>query len=89
MAENIENGLKYALRRAGVPEDIIQSKRLLLAGFGEEPLAINENEKIDWNKEFFIQCLRAIEEEKRATLTQARSGWSSWKFFGKFFSSGE
>ena len=89
LAEHIENGLKVALRRAGVPEYIIQSKRLLLAGRGEEPLAINENEEIDWNKNLFIQCLRAIEEEKRVTLTQARSGWSSWKFFGKFFSSGD
>ena len=89
LVENIENRLKDALRRTGVPEDIIRRKRLLLAGFGEEPLAINENEKIDWKKEFFIQCLRAIEEEKRASLTQARSGWSLWKFFGKFFSSGD
>ena len=86
LAENIENGLKNALSGAGVPEDIVQSKRLMLAGLGEEPLAINENDEIEWNKEFFIHCFGTLEEAKRATLTQARFGRPFWKYYLDFVS---
>ena len=53
LAENVENSLKVALRKAAVPEHIVQSQRLVLAGLREEPLAINKEEDIDWNNEFF------------------------------------
>ena len=86
LAENIENGLKNALRGAGVPEDIVQSKRLMLAGLEQEPLAINENDEIEWNKEFFIRCFGTLEEAKRATLTQARFGRPFWKYYLDFVS---
>ena len=89
LAENIGNGVKYALREAGVPEDIVQNQRLILAGRGEEPLAISENEEIDWNERFFVRCLNAIQEErKRATFIQARYGRSFWKDFIDFWSLG-
>ena len=90
LAQNIENGLKNALRGAGVPEDIVQSKRLMLAGLAEEPLAINENENVDWNEPFFVHCFDAIQEErKRATFIQARYGRSFWRYFIDYLSRDE
>ena len=40
IAQNVEKGLKDALRSAGVPEDIVTDQRLILAGLGEEPLRV-------------------------------------------------
>ena len=78
LAENVENSLKVALRKAAVPEHIVQSQRLVLAGLGEEPLAINKEEDIDWNNQFFIQCLQTIQDErKRANYYSI----SIWKIF--------
>ena len=60
IAQNIEKGLKGALRSAGVPEGVVSDQRLLLAGLREEPLPINENETIDWNYEFFLHCFHRL-----------------------------
>ena len=90
LAENIENGLKNALRGAGVPEDIVKSKSLILAGLGEEPLAINENKKIDWNRKLFIHCINEMPENgSRATLIQSREGKGVWEKFIDFCSRDE
>ena len=79
IAQNIEKGLKDALRSAGVPEGVVSDQRLILAGLGEEPLSINENEEIDWNTDFFLYCFGVMKNpSKRATLTQTRFGRSFW-----------
>ena len=80
LVENIENGLKNALRGAGVPEGIVKSKSLILAGLGDEPLVINE--KIDWNRKLFIHCINEMPENgSRATLIQSREGKGVWGNF--------
>ena len=86
LAKNIEKGLKSALRNADVPEDVLRNQCLILAGLGEKPLPINENEVIDWNQQFFTRCLDTIKKErKRAALTQARFGRSIWKGLIEFW----
>ena len=86
LTRNIESGLKYALRSAGVPEEIVQRQELILAGLGEEPLAINEVEKVEWNRKLFLRCLDTVQTAKRATFTQVRHGKSFWRNFLEFVS---
>ena len=68
IAQNVEKGLKNALRGAGVPEDIVTDQRLILAGLGEEPLPINENENIDWNTDFFLYCFGMVKDPSEVRL---------------------
>lgn len=82
--KNIEIGLKKALQSAGVPESIVVKQRLMLAGLGVERLAVDENNDIEWNTDFFICCLDTVQEGKRATFTQARHGKSFWRSFLEF-----
>ena len=77
---NIEEELKEALRDARVPEEIVDAQYFSLAGYSTEELWINENEEIDWNKQFFEECLHTINNnEKKITLIQARHGESIWQ----------
>ena len=77
LQSNIECDLMKALRDAGVPEDIIRDKQLLLAGMREEPLPVNDGEYEDWNNQLFQCCHNAMTDKtKRKTFEQARYGKS-------------
>ena len=77
---NIEEELKRALRDARVPKEIVDAQYLSLVGYSTEKLWINEKEEIDWNKQFFEECLRTIpNDKKKITLIQARHGESIWQ----------
>jgi hypothetical protein len=75
---NIERQLLQALRNAGVPNEIVDDQRLLLAGIGEELLLVNDGEEEDWNKKLFLHCLDTLNDDKKITLTQLRYGISIW-----------
>ena len=80
MKSNVEKELKQALLDAGVPQDTVKAQHLTLAGYSTEKLWINENEEIDWNMQFFKECLHTIlNDEKKITLIQARHGESIWQ----------
>lgn len=80
MKSNVEEELKKALLDAGVPQDTVDAQHLTLAGYSTEKLWISENEEIDWNKQFFEECLCTINNnDKKITLIQARHGESIWE----------
>ena len=86
---NIEEGLKKALRDAGVPQVIVDAQHLSLAGYYTEKLWISKREEIDWNKDFFNECLDTVtNDEKKITLTQSREGKSIWPELAKYLVAG-
>ena len=79
MKSNVEKELEQALLDAGVPQDTVKAQHLTLAGYSTEELWISENEEINWNEQFFKECLHTIlNNEKKITLIQARHGESIW-----------
>ena len=75
---NIEKNLKQALRDAKVEEGMVEKHVLILAGYGEEKLMVDDQKEISWNEELFQECLNALNEEGKIVLTQARCGENEW-----------
>ena len=67
---NILRELLKLLRNAGVPEDVVRDKQLLLAGIGEELIQVNDGEYEDWNSKLFLHCVSAVADERKKNNTK-------------------